>query len=389
MTRRVLFVDDEPAILAALRNLLHRDRRRWEMVFAPSGEAALEELSRARFDVVVSDMRMPGIDGATLLTRIQRDYPATVRIMLSGHADHEAIVRALPALHQLLSKPCDVKTLRGAIERAMDLEALAHDAAIREVICKLDKLPSPPDVYLDLTRALASSTSTITDVARIVARDPGICAKLLQLVNSAYFGHGGATSSIEHAIAQLGTEQLRYVALTASVFASLDTRGFTAFSIDDFQESSARVSRIARQLAPRDKSTEAFVAGLLHDVGQLVLAIGMRETYAEVVRRTRAGENVLAVERELIGASHADIGAGLLRIWGVPPSIVEPIRFHHDPTQAPEDAREIAMAIQVAHATEKRPSPRLSQEILDRTVYDRIGLGDRFTDWCAIAGQVS
>ncbi|HMG23584.1 MAG TPA: response regulator, partial [Kofleriaceae bacterium] len=118
--KRILFVDDEPAILAGLQNLLYKDRKRWDMVFALGGQLALDEIRKESFDIVVSDMRMPGVDGATLLNTVKDECPATVRIMLSGHADREAIVRALPALHQLLSKPCDAATLRGAIERSLD-----------------------------------------------------------------------------------------------------------------------------------------------------------------------------------------------------------------------------------------------------------------------------
>src|SRR6266545_6839404 len=113
--KRILFVDDEPAILKGLQNLLFRDRPRWEMVFANSGELAVRELAKAPFDVVVSDIRMPGMDGATLLNHVKDRYPTTARIMLSGHAEREAIVRALPALQQLLSKPCNAQTLRRAI----------------------------------------------------------------------------------------------------------------------------------------------------------------------------------------------------------------------------------------------------------------------------------
>ena len=102
--KRILFVDDEPAILAGLQNLLYKDRKRWQMVFALGGQLALDEIRKEPFDIVVSDMRMPGVDGATLLNTIKDECPSTVRIMLSGHADREAIVRALPALHQLLKK---------------------------------------------------------------------------------------------------------------------------------------------------------------------------------------------------------------------------------------------------------------------------------------------
>jgi DNA-binding NtrC family response regulator len=124
--KRILFVDDEPAVLASLESVLRRDRSRWEMVFVLGGQRALDELRRHPFDAVVSDMRMPGIDGATLLGMIERESPSTARIMLTGYADHASLARALPALHQLLNKPCGAAALRDAIER--QLETRGNDA---------------------------------------------------------------------------------------------------------------------------------------------------------------------------------------------------------------------------------------------------------------------
>jgi HD-like signal output (HDOD) protein len=341
---RVLFVDDEPAILASLRTLLHRDRKRWDMVFAPGGDAALAEAAKAPFDVVVSDMRMPGMDGATLLSRIQAEYPATVRIMLTGHADREAIVRALPALHQLLTKPCEGEVLRAAIERGM--EGYRRDAIVRTVIARLDKLPSPPSVYAELTQLLKSSMATLADVARIVERDPSIAAKVLQLVNTAYFGTGHATSSIEQAVGQLGTEKLRYIALTASVFYAVDE--VPGLSLDELRRSSYEVARVAKTMVTPSRGDDAFAAGLLHQVGKLIFALGMPGPYGEVLARVRAGEALAAVEREVIGADHAEVGAELLRIWGLPASIFEAIRFYREPASAPEAVREVAAAIHIA-----------------------------------------
>jgi DNA-binding NtrC family response regulator len=118
--KRILFVDDEPALLAGLEKLLRRDRTRWEMVFVLGGHRALEEIRRCPFDAVVSDMRMPDIDGATLLTIVQQERPATARIMLTGYADDAELGRVRPVLHQLLNKPCRVAALREAIERSLD-----------------------------------------------------------------------------------------------------------------------------------------------------------------------------------------------------------------------------------------------------------------------------
>ena len=118
--KRILFVDDEPAILAGLRNVFYRDRARWEMSFANGSDEALRLLAEQRYDVVISDMRMPGMDGATLLEQIKRNSPQTVRIMLSGSADKEEVDRATAAVDELLGKPCDTRTLRLTIERLMD-----------------------------------------------------------------------------------------------------------------------------------------------------------------------------------------------------------------------------------------------------------------------------
>ena len=113
--KRILFVDDDAALLAGLQNVLHRDRGRWEMVFANSGELALDEIRKQSFDVVVSDMRMPNVDGATLFRILRTESPGTTRIMLSG-SDCES---ALDDIHELLPKPCSASVLRAAIERAL------------------------------------------------------------------------------------------------------------------------------------------------------------------------------------------------------------------------------------------------------------------------------
>jgi putative nucleotidyltransferase with HDIG domain len=377
--RRILFVDDEPAILAGLQNLLYKERKRWDMVFAGSGDLALAAFRAAPFDVVVSDMRMPGMDGATLLGAIRDEFPSTVRIMLSGHAERETIVRVLPSIHQLLSKPCDAQTLRTVIERCLDTEATSRDAVIRSLIGRLDKLPSPPEVYFALAKAMAAPNTTLADVSRIVQRDPGICAKVLQLVNSAYFGQGRTIASIEQAVSNLGTERLKFIAMTASVFSSTSSDRETAgFSLADLQETSIRVGALARKLLGRaPEAEEAFVVGLLHDVGRAILALGMTEVYGTVVARAR-DEVLVAVERELIGVTHAEVGAALLRIWGLPVRIVDVIQYHHEPLAAPEAIRDLAVAVHVASAlVEEAP--------IDREALAAAGYGDRLSAWCAIA----
>ncbi len=349
--KRILFVDDEPSILAGLQNLLYKDRRRWDMTFANSGEAALEKLHAQPFDVVVSDMRMPGMDGATLLNRVKDASPATARIMLSGHAEREAIVRALPALHQLLAKPCDAATLRATIERSLESEANMRDATVRAVIGKIDKLPSPPMVCADMAAAMSTASTTLDEIAAVVSRDPALAAKVLQLVNSAYFGSGQKTSSITEAVSLLGAEQLRYIGVTASVFGSMTADPFPEFSLRDRQEGAVRTAALVKVFANGALAEEAFAGALLHDVGSVVLAVGFPTEYQDILRRVPASSaECLALENAAFGANHAEVGACLLGLWGLPAPILDMVRYHHRPGDAPEPSRVVASALHVAAA---------------------------------------
>jgi DNA-binding NtrC family response regulator len=140
--KRILFVDDESRILDGIRRMMRTERERWEMEFALGGEAALLAFDSGNFDVVVSDMRMPGMDGATLLTHIRDRSPASVRIILSGHTELEAAIRAIPVAHRFLAKPCDAVALRETLERACTLQDLLSRAEIRRVVSTIGELPS-------------------------------------------------------------------------------------------------------------------------------------------------------------------------------------------------------------------------------------------------------
>jgi HD-like signal output (HDOD) protein/ActR/RegA family two-component response regulator len=346
---RVLFVDDEPHLLAGLQNLLRKQRHAWDMVFAQGAEAALDELGKAEFDLIVSDMRMPGMDGAELLAIVKERHPSVARFVLSGQAEREALFRALPVAHQFLSKPCDAEVLRVAITRACRLQLLLRDAGIRQAIGRLGALPSAPSMYFELTQALASHTTGVAVIASIVERDPAMSAKMLQLVNSACFGLATRVTSIHDAAMYLGTETIRGLVLTSQVFAALN-REPEGLSIEEFQRHSLMTARLAEQLVPTSKlASDAFAAGILHDVGQIVLWLSLHDRYAEIFRRARVdGQPLHQVELAELGVSHAEAGAYLLGAWGLPFPIVEAVAFHHSPGLVDAGDRHLLAAVHVA-----------------------------------------
>jgi CheY-like chemotaxis protein len=304
---RVMFVDDEAGVLRALSSLFRRDRSRWDFVFAHGGSQALAELERAPFDVVVTDLHMPEIDGLAVANAVLARSPHTTRIMLSGGAESTAVLRALPLVHQFLAKPCEIKLVREAIERtAADTST---DGSIAARIGALRCLPSQPMRLAELRAA-----RTLEQMIEIVERDPALAAKVLQIASSTYFDGGSET--IPHAVATLGVDVMCELADSPMV---RTPTGLCARVIDQITERAVQGARLARRVAPAGQGDAAYVGTLLDAAGQLVLADWLDEDYAAVLDRvTRTGEALAEVEAEIVGVTHEAVGARLRAIWALP-----------------------------------------------------------------------
>ncbi len=342
--KRILFVDDEAQILDGLRCSLRRQRNEWDMVFAPGAEAALEEIRTRPFDVVVSDMRMPGMDGAALLTRVREEFPSTIRIILSGHSDRDAVLRALPVCHQFLAKPCEPATLKGTIERVVGLHSLLEAPRLRQVVGRIDDLPAMPRIYAELRAALRSPNCSARELGSIIGTDPAISAKLLKIANSSFFGLTQRVSAPERAIAYLGIDLVRSLVLGAEVFGSVTG---TSAALEEAQSHGLLTSLMARSLvsAPLDQD-DAATAGLLHDVGEIVLAGPYPEVMGQRLAQADTADR-LTVEREALGVTHAEVGAYLVGLWGLPLTIVEAVAFHEEPSRARRPG-DVVAAVHVA-----------------------------------------
>lgn len=354
--KRILFVDDEPNVLAGLRRMLHCMRGDWDLRFATSGAEALEELDDAPFDIVVSDMRMPGMSGAELLTLVRERHPRVVRIILSGQSDHEQIMRTIGPAHRYLSKPCSPEALREALSRAATLSQVITSDFLRDLASSTDTLPSIPRLYTQLEELLERPDASIRDVAEVVAADQAMTAKILQLVNSAYFGLPRKIGSAEQAISFLGLNVVRALVLSAHVFAQLDGDFSERVRPDRLWSHSVHIARAAEAIAraegrPRAEQQEALTAGLLHDVGVLVLAKHFQDGYDELLAcASERSIPICAAEKEALGATHADVGGFLLGLWGLPEPLVDAVGRHHDPS--PNGGREFSalVAVQAAEA---------------------------------------
>jgi putative nucleotidyltransferase with HDIG domain len=360
------------------------------MSFIGSGKEALRLLASERFDVIVSDMRMPEMDGATLLKKVQDEYPEVVRIVLSGHAELEAALRAVPVAHQFLTKPCEAGLLENVVERACSLQALVNDEVVRRTVGRIEKLPSLPRVYSQLMGVLADEQSTTRDAAEIIKQDVAMCAKILQLVNSAFFRRSREISKIEEAVTYLGTNMVKQVVLAVEVFSKGTACGNLAgLSIEALQHHSLLVAGIASSMfTQKPEKEDAFIAGLLHDIGKLLLAMELPEHVQRVVdTMRREGGAMHLVEERLLGVTHAEVGAYLLGIWGLPYPIVEAVANHHAPGRVEQPAFDLVAAVHVADALAcEQANPVVSgaerQNIdLDPSYLDKLGIGEQIGAW--------
>lgn len=391
--RRIIFVDDETQILDGLRRMLRKKRSEWEMEFYDGGEAALERMREWQPDVVVSDMRMPGMDGATLLTRIQEEHPETVRIVLSGYAELEAALRAIPVAHQFLTKPCEPTALCEVVERACALRSYLESDDLRGAVAGIDSLPSLPRVYQSLVAALADDDATIAEVVEIVEQDVAISAKVLQLVNSSFFGLARTVSGLDEAVNYLGLNTLKNVTLAIEVFREFEGLGASAEAeIFRLQEEATHCARLAAELVEgKVVSDNAFMAGLLHDIGLLVMITKMPTVHAEVSARCAAESRPRhEIEVEVGGVSHAAIGGFLLGIWGMPYPIVEAVAHHHHPSAVEPERFDLLGAVHVAQALiAEGSSGSFERGGLDIQYVESMNLAGNLDTWRGLAAEIT
>lgn len=350
--KRVLFVDDEAALLDGLRVRLRGMRSKWDMVFVESGSRAVTEIEQRPFDVIVSDMRMPQMDGAQLLSIVAERWPETIRIVLSGYAEEEKTARLLTIAHQYLSKPCDAQQLEHAIERCFQLHELLREPGLRAVVGRIRQLPATPRVYSQLRTAMAREDVSVQDIARIVSADPAIAAKVLQVVNSSFFRLARRINRIDQAVNYLGFAAVRNIVMSVEVFSTWRVRG-TPSELDP-ESLQAQAQQVAATAFALSEGTaiadEAMLAGLLHNIGYWVLLQECSEALTRALAASRERSIPLFVaEREAIGASHAEIGAYLLGLWGLPHSVVEAVAFQYSTREVPQTQFDVLATLALAH----------------------------------------
>jgi putative nucleotidyltransferase with HDIG domain len=384
MRSRILFVDDEPLMreyYSTLGAVLEKD---YEVFTAASGQEGLEFLTNTPVDIVVSDLVMPEMDGHEFMTRVAREHPESMRIVISAYDDQLTVAQCLMFGHRYFNKRIDLANLATILKRIGRLKHQVGTAKLKKVISGLGTLPTVPRLYFQLTEALNSPFSSLQEMADIVQQDVGLTVKLLQIANSAYFGMARRIITPLEAVQVIGIEVLRGIVLCVHAFKFYEERSIRSLSATELWNHSLLTAHGARKLAefenlPREQCDAAFISGLLHDIGKLIMAANADADYLQVVQRSRSEEiPIFQAELEVFGATHAQVGAYLLGLWGLPEAVVDTIEQHHSLDTITTPGFSAMTAVHVAQALEPA-NPRASR--LDMTYLRKIGVENRVEHW--------
>jgi len=388
MKKSILFVDDEPNIIQGLKRMLRCMRGNWDMFFASGGKEALDILSDNHIDIVVTDMRMPEMDGAKLLEIIMSRFPNTVRIVLSGHSDKEMILRSTKFAHQFLIKPCDADTLKYTLERACLLQELIRDENLLKYINGIINLPSLPDKFAMLLGEIQSPDSSLKKIGDIIAQDVTMTARVLQMVNSAFFGLPKKVTSPQQAVTLLGTNTLKTLVLYVKIFSTTELPVGAVFSLEALWQHSIMVGNIAKritysELGDQKLADEAFIIGVLHDIGKLLL--GQIPNYHQGIKHllNKKRSNFVDAEYELMGTSHSEVGAYLLGLWGFSDSVVKSVAYHHIPIKSMSAEFTPLTAVHVANALELQ-----EEDCLDLPYIESLNLTNKIAVWTEYCNKI-
>jgi HD-like signal output (HDOD) protein/ActR/RegA family two-component response regulator len=352
--KTIIFVDDDQDLLESVRTRLYKYRHDWTMRFFSDAAQAIAAFESHPIDLIVSDIRMPGMDGGQLFTYLKKRHPSTIRIILSGYADAAQALRLTLLAHQYVAKPCSSGEIENTIERCFRLQELLGRDSLRKVVGRVGTLPAMPKVYSRLQSALANTNVTAGNIADIVTQDAAIASKVLQITNSAFFRRRKPIVRIKDAVIHLGFGTIRNLVMSAELFAHWKMPAILSSDVNPnhLQKHAQFVAQACKSLATgKVLPDDAWLAGLLHDIGYWILVQDCPHELKEAITLSQKEKRPLVdCETQIIGANHAEIGAYLLGLWGLPYPIVEAVAMHHTAGAIVSHEFDLLATLAVAHA---------------------------------------
>lgn len=365
---KIIFVDNEEKILKILKRILESESEKLESHFFNNADDAIAELITNGTDMIVCDLDMYLSSGENLLDFIKQKYPGIIRVILTGYSQEATALQAVQKAHQLFLKPIESFQLKEKIYKTLALKKYINNEKLRTLIAGINEIPVLPEFYYKLEHLLEQPDVAISEVKNLITHDPALVAKILQLVNSAFFGFSKNITDLTQAISFLGLKIIKTLVLYLSVTATVKISPHLLKIQNEIWYHSLKAASIARDIAKelnftQDEIDNAYAAGILHDIGKLVL-LSYNNYYEEVNDRAKTCHiSFCESELSLFGTTHADAGAYLLGLWGLPDLIVDSVHYHHHELFEHDDEINIRSVLQITELVSRQDIPDAEEVI--------------------------
>lgn len=391
----ILFVDDQPNILATYRALSKKDTSKREYYFVKDGAEAIEVLWNNKIDVLITDYNMPILDGLQLTAYVEKNFPSTVRVIVSGCMDYELFVDSMKHAHRFISKPATIKELISLLESISFIHSIINDNKIEKELLKITMMPALPDVYRRVCALMEDEENfSLKGIGDIIVEDLGMSSNILKFINSTYFSISEPVLRIDQAVSLLGADIIKMLILreTINSFVSNDEKGV----VERVLKHSALVSALVKQILvsekqPREIVDLGYTIAFLHDVGRLVLNHSFHENYEHINKCINSNHcDIEEMEMKQIGISHSKIAAYLFSLWGLPKEIIIPLMNHHAINALDSSNPIVVAALHVADALEYHlvgSDFKTKSLLISESMVNSLGYGDRIDTWSTVVKE--
>lgn len=374
---KIIFADREEKILKILSRILESENGDLNTFYFNDAESAVKELEFDDTDMIVCDLDMYLESGIPLLDFAKENHPGVIRVILTGYSQEATALQAIQKAHQLFLKPIESFHLKDKIYKTLSLKEYIQNEQLRKLIAGINEIPVLPEFYYKLEHMLEQPDVSITEVKNLIAHDPALVAKILQLVNSAFFGFSKNISDLTQAISFLGLKIIKTLVLYLSVTATIKIAPHLLKVQNEIWHHSLKAASIARDIAKelnftQDEIDNAYAAGILHDIGKLVL-LSYNNYYEEVTERSKTLQcSFYEAELSYFETSHGDVGAYLLGLWGLPDLIVESVHYHHHELFKKDEEVNIKSVLQITELVVREEMPD-TEEVIRKYIIEHPG----------------
>ncbi len=349
----ILFIENDQQIIKELVKNVIPLQEQWDIFFAETGEGALQILANNSIDFVFSNPSIVSTNGENILSEIRKIFPETIRFALVPNLEHQTIAKVSQLVHQFFTPPYTTENIRERIERTNNLQKNLKNPALVDLVKNTTVLPSLPEIYIQIEQEILKPDFSIQKIAALISKDPNLTAKILQIVNSAFFGAQREITNISFALTYLGINIVKSLIFYIHLFSNFKVTPENRKHLEQIWKHSLIVASNTYHLAQKYMQNKyeieiAYTAGVLHDVGKLVLLNTFNYPQnIQLLIEQKTIDNYQA-ELEVYSCTHCDIGSYLLGIWGFPLSIIEAVAYHHTPSLLNKNKLTLATIVHIA-----------------------------------------